>query len=270
MRILEWDDLSRNGIPKPQPAAVTIGVFDGVHIGHRALIEKIRSLSGDWERIVVTFRQNPKRLLHPESFHGAVLSLEQKLELLEAAGIATCVLIDFSGNFSKLTGIEFLSALARSGGARYLAVGADFRCGHRLSTDALGVRSIGESMGIETEIVEPVLYNGRPVSSSRIRRAVQEGRLPDAFAMLGRPFILDFRNLSPARQGGLLRFDGIRQVLPPPGEYEVEVVTDGNDERSGSLCVLSSESASLRASGDGVPRFIKFSAIREAKHRQGE
>ncbi len=258
MRVLEWNDLARDGLGTGRPAAVTVGVFDGVHSGHRKLLGKVLEAPGELERTVVTFRQNPKLLLHPETFHGAVSTLEQKLESLEETGIGTCVLIDFSGNFSKLTGIEFLTALFRKGGARYLAVGSDFRCGYRLSTDAEGVRSIGASMGVETEIVDPVLYNGRPVSSSRIRRAVQDGRLSDAFAMLGRPYSIDLRGIRPRKHGGAVQFDGIRQVLPPPGEYAVQV-TNGSGWLASSLRVLSGESAQVEGKRGAAPHFLRFS-----------
>lgn len=261
MTILDWTSWTADAEGSGRPSAVTIGVFDGVHAGHRVLIGRILSRAEDLEPTVVTFRQNPKELLHPETFHGAVLTLRQKLESLEESGIGTCVLIDFSGNFSKLTGTVFLSALVRLVGVRYLAIGTDFRCGYRLSTDAQGVRTIGASMGVETEIVDPVLYSGRPVSSSRIRRAVQEGRLPDAFAMLGRPYVIDFRNLTPTRTAGYVRFDEIRQVLPPPGEYSAET-SDGNTWLKTRVRVLSVESAQCEVAGGFYPRFLRFSGIR--------
>lgn len=261
MQVIEWDYLEGSNHDAVRPSALTIGVFDGVHVGHRTLIEKVLAAPGDLERTVITFRENPKLILHPDTFHGEVLTLEQKLESLEETGIGTCVLIDFSGNFSKLTGTVFLSALVRLVGVRYLAIGTDFRCGYRLSTDAQGVRTIGASMGVETEIVDPVLYSGRPVSSSRIRRAVQEGRLPDAFAMLGRPYVIDFRNLTPTRTAGYVRFDEIRQVLPPPGEYSAET-SDGNTWLKTRVRVLSVESAQCEVAGGFYPRFLRFSGIR--------
>jgi len=261
MRIQEWSDFEQNGLGVSRSAAITIGVFDGVHKGHKALLDKVLSVPGDWERTVITFKQNPKLLLHPENYHGAISTLAQKLESLEETGIGTCVLIDFSGNFSKLTGIAFLSTLADKGRVRYLAVGTDFRCGHRLSTNAEGVRIIGASMGVDTEIVDPVLYNGRAVSSSRIRRAVQDGRLPDAFAMLSRPYVIDLRDFVPKKLDGEMQFDGIRQVLPPPGEYVIEVL-NGKEWLKTSLNVLSPESARIATLGGDPPRFLRFTDIR--------
>jgi len=260
MRILEWSELEKDGLGVPGFSAMTIGVFDGVHKGHRALLDKVLSIRGDLERTVITFRQSPKLLLHPENYHGAVMTLKQKLESLEETGIETCVLIDFSGNFSKLSGTAFLSTLANKGGARYLAIGSDFRCGHRLSTNAEDVRTIGASMGVETEIVDPVLYNGRPVSSSRIRRAVQDGRLPDAFAMLSRPYVIDLRDFSPEKIDGEAQYDGIRQVLPPPGEYAVEAL-NGNEWLKTSLRVLSGESVRINDLGGNPARCLRFTDL---------
>lgn len=257
MRIVEWDEWTAD--PR-RFSAVTVGVFDGVHIGHRVLIGRVVSRISTFESTVITFRQNPKELLHPETFHGAVLTLKQKLESLEESGIETCVLIDFSGNFSKLSGSEFLGALAYKGNTRYLAIGTDFRCGYRLSTDAESVRRIGASLNVETEIVDPVLYHGRSVSSSRIRRAVLEGRMPDAFAMLDRPYVLDLRDLLPSEEGRDLRYDGIRQVLPPPGEYPAEASTEGGWRKTG-LRVLSGESARIEAAEGEAPRFLRFSVL---------
>ena len=257
MRVLEWGDFLSEGLGGTRPAAMTIGVFDGFHKGHQALLDKVLRLEGDWERAVVTFQQNPKMLLHPETYHGAVSTLEQKLESLEETGIDACILIDFSGNFCKLTGSAFLSTLAEKGRVKYLAVGTDFRCGYRMSTDAEGVRTIGYPMGVKTEIVEPILYNGRPVSSSRIRRAIQDGRLSDAFAMLSRPYVIDLRYITPTEVNGSLRFDGIRQVLPPPGNYWIETFAD-KEWLEASLSVLSGESARIEAPRDQIPGFFRF------------
>ncbi|HSV56911.1 MAG TPA: FAD synthetase family protein [Magnetospirillaceae bacterium] len=268
MKVLDWEAWTGRDLDAVRPASVTVGVFDGVHIGHRALIGRVLALPGDWDRTAVTFRQNPKGLLRPGTFHGAVSSLEQKLESLEEAGIGTCVLIDFSGNFSRLAGVEFLTALSAGGGARYLAIGSDFRCGHRLSTDATGVRVICAALGVATEIVEPVMYHGRAVSSSRIRRAVQVGRLPDASAMLGRPYALDLRGLTPEPHSGALRYHGIRQVLPPPGMYVTEA-SDGRGWRRTPFRVLPGGSVIIEHAGEERPAILRFSITRQAMKLQG-
>jgi riboflavin kinase / FMN adenylyltransferase len=87
--------------------------------------------------VAITFKENPKKSTRLHKPSGNLVSLAQKLELMEAAGIQVCVLIDFSANFSKMGGYEFISILVKSCGVRTFVVGSDFKCGHRLSTDAL-------------------------------------------------------------------------------------------------------------------------------------
>jgi riboflavin kinase/FMN adenylyltransferase len=112
--------------------------------------------------------------------------------------------------------------LRESGDLRYLAVGSDFRCGHRLDTGAEEIREYGRTAGIDAELLSPVLWSGHPVSSSRIRKAIAERRLEDAKAMLGRSYEIDLRGAPVLgyRDGELeISTDG-RQALPPDGLYE--------------------------------------------------
>ncbi len=224
MRIISWNELVGGELGRePAPSAMTVGVFDGVHRGHQELVRRVRETDGSLVPTAVTFADNPKRVTAPERFSGMLQTLEQKLETLEGYGIRLCILIDFSGNFSKLGGKEFVSTLVKSGGARFFAIGSDFKCGHKLSTDAEGVRSIAASLGAEVDIVDPVLVEGDKVSSSLIRSVLREGRTDRAFAMLGRPYTLDLRvfdkevsesvlNLLPRQRG---------YVLPRAGSYSV-------------------------------------------------
>jgi riboflavin kinase/FMN adenylyltransferase len=221
MKILNWDDFA-SGEPLATPLAATVGVFDGLHIGHRKLIESVLAHGKGRLPAVFTFRDSPKQRTRPGAFRGALSTLDQKLEGLEALGLGLCVLIDFSGNFSKLAGRDFLSILRIKGNLGYMAVGSNFSCGYRLDTHAGDVVTILSEYGIKAEVLEPVLWEGHPVSSSRIRTAIGEGRLADAEAMMGRPYELDLAGATwQAREDG--RFScGLPEgvVLPPPGCYE--------------------------------------------------
>jgi FAD synthase len=225
LKVVDWADFSSgNG---DMPLAAAIGVFDGLHLGHRALIDRVLARAS-MKSGVVTFRENPKKLLRPSGFHGNLCTLAQKLELLESAGLEICVLIDFSGDFSKMAGRKFLALLRERGNLRYIAVGSDFRCGHRLDTGAQEMRDFFAPLGVEAEILDPVLRTGHPVSSSRIRKAVVDGRLEDARGMLGRDFELDLRGSVPVQDGRVLRFAaGDAQVSPPPGLYETDFAGAG-------------------------------------------
>ncbi|PKL08100.1 MAG: hypothetical protein CVV51_10695 [Spirochaetae bacterium HGW-Spirochaetae-7] len=244
------------------PAAATIGVFDGLHLGHRELVARVVAKAPGYIPMAVTFRDNPKKLTRPHQFEGDLFSLEQKLSSLDAAGIQLCVLIDFSGNFSKLAGSEFVSTLVRSFGVRSFVVGSDFKCGHRLSTDARSLGELARSNGATAEIVEPVAIEGEAVSSSRIRSAVASGRMDQALAMLGRPYTLDLRRFETEYDGTTLivSLRGHGVVEPAPGTYSVTVICP-----SGCRDVEATirHDGSLRWAADGCtsdvePSFLAF------------
>ena len=186
MELLDWEDFTAGGVPAEKPLALTIGVFDGVHRGHRRLIERIVS-AADALSTVITFKQNPLRVLRPQSYAGDIFSLEQKLAAFETLGVKQTVLIDFSEQFSKLGGRDFIDLLVHRHSVRLFALGANFRCGYRLDA---GVREIGAwtaPLGIETWVARPVMEGGLPVSSSRVRRAIAAGAFEEAALLLGRP-----------------------------------------------------------------------------------
>ncbi|HUW41577.1 MAG TPA: FAD synthetase family protein [Rectinemataceae bacterium] len=228
MNVISWQEFVSGAFEDP-PIAATVGVFDGLHLGHRDLVSRVLSNSGT-RSAVFTFRDNPKRSLRPGAFHGDLFSPEQKLEELERLGVEVCVQIDFSGDFSKLAGRIFLSLLAEKGGIRLLVIGSDFRCGHRLDTGVEEIVSYYAPLGIRTEVLDPVLWGGHPVSSSRIRRSVAEGRLDAAAAMLGRPYELDLRTAIREDSGlGGFTLAGA-QVAPPAGMYDVVAAGRGFEE----------------------------------------
>lgn len=229
MKIVSWQDAVIGDAGFDVPTAATVGVFDGLHLGHRELIARVIAKAPQLMPIAVTFRENPKKVTKPRLFSGDLFSLDQKLEALAESGIQVCVLIDFSGNFSKLAGSEFVSTLVQSCYVRSFVVGSDFRCGYKLSTDAALFKDLAKPIGAETEIVSPVSIDGEPVSSSRIRSALAEGRTDLARAMLGRPYTLDMRRMDKSGSGGygavMLRKYGMAE--PAPGLYNAEAITDG-------------------------------------------
>jgi len=200
---------------------MTIGVFDGVHRGHQALINKITATDISAVPTAITFRFNPKSVLRPDLYEGDITSLRRKLALLELSGIRMVVLIDFSGNFSKMKGKEFVDLLKDRGNLRYLAVGSDFRCGHGLDTDAVLLQRMNEGNGIPTEVVPPVLKDGLPISSSRIRTAIAAGNLVEAAALLGRNVDIDLVDVPTTPGNAMIMFDvrAAHRIAPPDGRY---------------------------------------------------
>ncbi len=220
MKIISWEELS-SGRGFGLRVAAAIGVFDGLHIGHQELVQRVRGREG-LASAIVTFARNPKLILSPSTFHGVLSTLDQKLSLIDSLGVDLCVLIDFSGDFSKLPGRTFLSMLCGSGDVHFLAVGSDFHCGHRMDTDAQGIRQFCVERAIGVELLKAVHWGSHPVSSSRIRKAIFEGRLEDARGMLGHAYAIDLRACETLVSGRLVPGGG--QVNPPAGFYEADVV----------------------------------------------
>jgi riboflavin kinase/FMN adenylyltransferase len=235
MRVVEWSDLA--ALPSPAQAsalpssfageapdirssAITIGVFDGIHRGHQALIGRIVGKSANLIPTVITFRKNPKEFLKKNNFKGDILTLNQKLSIFEHLAVARIVLIDFSEKFSKLNGKEFLDLVRNRLYPGFVAVGSNFRCGHRGDTDAVRVKALYRETGIPVDVVAPVLEGAHPVSSSRIRSAIVAGDFSAAARLLGRNVELDVSSIVPEdRNGGA--FYQTAAIMPRPGMYPV-------------------------------------------------
>jgi len=188
MRVIKWEEYLYSSFLIPHSSfslAVTIGVFDGVHLGHQSLIRRISA--PPLLPTVVTFRENPVKSINPARFAGDIYSLEQKLCLLEALGVKLTVLIDFSEEISKINGRDFIDLLLGKQPVTLLALGENFRCGHGQDIGVDEIRSLANARGVETWVAPPVMDGGMPVSSNRIRQALAAGRFEEAQRMLGRP-----------------------------------------------------------------------------------
>lgn len=224
MRILEWQEFLDKGIPGCDSSAITVGVFDGVHRGHRALIERIVQYGRGALPVIVTFRQNHKN--RNPAYQGDISSFRQRMALFEKLGVELTVAADLSGSFRHMSGEDFLGLLREHGKMRFLAVGSNFRCGYHLDTDAELIRELNGAKGIPTDIVESLMEKGLPISSSRIRAAVSRGELDEATLMLGRRFTFDLEGAEKTGQKdaeAALIVDALAlgRVLPPPGSYRV-------------------------------------------------
>jgi riboflavin kinase/FMN adenylyltransferase len=187
MRQINWDDLEKlggNSLHYTNPdaegkrVALTIGVFDGLHRGHQALIAKITEKAPEFLPTVITFRNNPKKI-------EDIISFDEKIALLDDLGITLVVIIDFSEHFCKINGRDFLESLNRYLRPAYIGLGVNFHCGYQRDTDAEAFKALATSLGIQTEIIPPVLEGGVAVSSSRIRAALEGGRTGEAALLLG-------------------------------------------------------------------------------------
>jgi riboflavin kinase/FMN adenylyltransferase len=171
------------------PSAVTIGKFDGVHRGHRAVIDRIRSIAaeGDLRAVVVTFDRNPLALLAPDKCPDSLVSVRQKLELLATTGVDATVMLPFDRALASVPATEFVErVLVDTLHAKAVLVGSDFRYGARGAGDVALLKDLGAKFGFTVEVVDDVRPEGeRRVSSTWIRELLAEGDVRHATRLLG-------------------------------------------------------------------------------------
>jgi riboflavin kinase / FMN adenylyltransferase len=178
------------GIPAGYgPSAVTIGKFDGVHQGHRAVIDRIRSIAAESElqAVVVTFDRNPLALLAPEKCPDSLVSVRQKLELLATTGVDATLLLPFDRALASVPATEFVERVLVDGlQAKAVLVGSDFRYGARGAGDVDLLVELGAKFGFTVEVVDDVRPEGeRRVSSTWIRELLAAGDVRHAASLLG-------------------------------------------------------------------------------------
>jgi len=227
VRIIDWTDL-KNGKKKiTEPVALTIGVFDGLHIGHQKLLKTIINEQDQPVSIVITFTSNPAFVLQTRSFSGSILTLNQKLSKIELFGISLVILIDFSVEFSKISGSEFWLTLLQYLHIKKIVVGRNFNFGNKRKSDIETLRKL--SRNVEAEVVDPVSYKGKIVSSTRIRRLIMQGEFRDVTKMLGNNYKLDVSNtrfIHSEENIYQLDLKKNNQVKPADGSYSVQLETD--------------------------------------------
>ncbi len=181
--------------PVRRPTAVALGTFDGLHAGHRLVIHQAKTMAAEASAAdgvpvptVVSFWPHPREVLYGETRLRLDLP-EEKLVLLDTLGIEQLVLLPFTPELAALTPDRFVAeVLVQQLAARCVAVGENFRFGVNRSGDAEALCSLGHQNGIQVAVVPTLHDAGARVSSSRIRRALAEGRMAEAEALLGRPY----------------------------------------------------------------------------------
>ncbi|ERF59528.1 riboflavin kinase [Treponema socranskii subsp. socranskii VPI DR56BR1116 = ATCC 35536] len=211
--------------------ALTVGNFDGPHIGHDSLFALVRA-EAEKDGLtpgVVAFKQSLGAFKSEGFYEGDLSTLAQRLSVIEARGMAFAILIDFSDKFGKIEGRSFLSMLVHGCGMKFIAEGWDFRCGYRGAYGMKEIRAFSLESGIVSEFPEPTLYKGERVSSSLIRLRIFEGDIRSAEAMLGRKYVLDCSASVWKKDGCALTAErsAFAQVLPERGTYGVRVIADG-------------------------------------------
>ncbi|HWD62684.1 MAG TPA: bifunctional riboflavin kinase/FAD synthetase [Humibacter sp.] len=172
------------------PSAVTVGKFDGVHLGHRAVIERVLRVARDsgLASVVITFDRNPMSIFAPDRCPEDLVSLEQKLELLEQTGVDAVLVLTFDLALSQVPAEDFVERyLVSRLHAKKLLVGSDFTYGARGAGDVALLRTLGERDGFDVQLIDDVRPDGHDrVSSTWIRTLLGEGDVAYAGVLLGR------------------------------------------------------------------------------------
>jgi riboflavin kinase/FMN adenylyltransferase len=224
MERVRLDTLARRGWAEP---AVTVGNFDGVHRGHRSLVE--RAVREARERggtaVALTFDPHPSRVLSPDRAPSTLMTLDQRGEALAALGIDCLAVLPFTFELSRESAAEFAGKVLRQAmGARVVVVGENFRFGRGREGDLAALAHLGRSLGFEVVGTPPVIHEGAPISSTRIREALARGAVSAAREMLGRRFFVDgtvVRGLGRGREIGLptANLAVVNETLPARGVY---------------------------------------------------
>lgn len=178
----------------PEGTAVAVGTFDGLHLGHRALIAEAVEAARRAGTVpaVLTWDRHPAVTLRPDKVPALLSSPERKTQLMEETGVELLAVVEFDEDFSHLSPEEFVSSVLSDGlGAQSAHVGHDWRFGHRAAGDVELLIGLGKEHGFTVSAVELQEIAGEPVTSSRIRAAVGKGDVALARTLLGRPYDVD-------------------------------------------------------------------------------
>ncbi len=215
--------------------AAAIGIFDGVHRGHRLLISRMQKAARRLKAksMVITFFPHPAHVLRPDVRLPYVMSLPQRLKTLEALGVDICVVIRFEKRFAAIDPTVFIKdVLVKRLGVKAVFVGTDFRFGKNRSGDIALFESMAKDGGYEMHAVNALTNAGQPISSTRIRALLAEGKIAQAKRLLGAPVTLTGVVVKGDGRGKKLGFPTANihcdtDVLVPNGVYAVEMVIAG-------------------------------------------
>lgn len=227
------DELSR--LHSDNPTVVTVGMFDGVHRGHRYLIGRVKEVAAEMgcASAVVTFTNHPRSVMRPDTRIPLLNSPEDRLRLLSETGVDLVVPLTFTLEFSYLRAREFVEFLLRSLNMRGLVIGPDFAFGFQREGTPEVLAALGEELGFSVEVVEPVTFDDLVVSSTEVRRCVEAGDVAHAAAMLGRAFAISGFVEEGDRRGRTIGFPTANVavepgfIVPGHGVYATWTQADG-------------------------------------------
>jgi len=220
------------------PVALTIGNFDGLHLGHQKLIATVVGRAPDLVPALMCFEPLPATLFRPEQPVPRLMGIGDRMRYCRSLGLERVYMPRFNRGFAALAPEVFVrEVVVKNAGARFVVVGADFRFGARAAGDVELLIRLGRRFGFDVEVVEPVRSDNEKISSSRIRGLLAAGELEEAAELLGRPYSLSGRVLGGQQLGRTLGFPtvNLRPPVPPAlaGVFAVRVRGDGLRDHPG-------------------------------------
>ncbi|HEX5497960.1 MAG TPA: riboflavin biosynthesis protein RibF [Thermomicrobiales bacterium] len=201
----------------PGGRVVSVGTFDGVHLGHRHLLRRTveRANDRDLRSLAVTFEPPPAAVLRPDRFAGRICEPDDKLRAIAATGVDEITIIPFTRDYSRTSPEQFMADLSRHTHLRELWVGEGFALGKDRTGDIPRLTEIGQALGFAVVALPRISLGGETVSSSEIRRAIEAGDARKAWRLLGRPFRVSGEVVEGQKVGRALGFP-TANVVPPP------------------------------------------------------
>ncbi|PIW68732.1 MAG: hypothetical protein COW10_00945, partial [Candidatus Omnitrophica bacterium CG12_big_fil_rev_8_21_14_0_65_42_8] len=224
------------------PSIVTIGIFDGVHKGHQAILKKVirRAKIARLKSVVITFNPHPVKVLSPGAKIPLLMSLGHRIRLIKKMGVDECLVMRFTKGFSRLSPEDFIkNVLVDKFNLKALVTGGNFLFGFEEKGGVALLRKLSRAYDFKFYSVPPLKMDGNFISSTRIRRLIEEGDLKSASKMLGRPVTILGTVVKGRRFGRKIGFPTANinphhESIPPGGVYGVDAVL-GEKKYSGIL-----------------------------------
>ncbi len=219
---------------------LTIGVFDGVHLGHKYLISQLTEHARQQNLLsgVVTFRQHPREVLSPQTRLPCLTSLAEKVNLLKSEGVDAVIALSFTREVAQLSARQFMSLLKKYLRMCGLIIGPNFTLGQNREGNADTLRTLGQEMNFSVTVIPPFRVNGEVASSTTIRDALADGNMRRVINLIGRSFSLQGLVTTGAGRGAELGFPTTnleidpKQALPADGVYATWSYIDGKAYQS--------------------------------------
>jgi len=236
-------------------SVIAIGNFDGIHLGHQRVLEFTIARAKECGAVAtaLTFEPPPLKVLRPESAPLRISTNQQRMEWFGALGMDAAVVLPFTKELAQLSAEEFVEQILVSQlQVKAVVVGDNFRFGHRQAGDVKFLRELGMRFGYEVVVHTPVMLDGEIVSSTLIRKQIQEGDVTHAARLLGRPFVLTGEVMPGTGIGRKFTFPTMnlkaeQELLPGKGVYITRTVLEG--EPSSHRSVTNGDEADVQWSG---------------------